>query len=279
MSHATISYGKLGVPIQLVRGPELLAADISIEVLGQGFLPAYTEGDNSGVVATDTMKNVILRHALEHDGPFTLEAFLDGLGHRFLSTYPEMEGLRLTADETPFTARSDKLFALTGHDHATAEVELRRQPGGTVEHVLARSGQVGFRLLKTTGSAFTKFARDDATTLPERRDRPLYIHLDVRWRYAEPTDAFAAGTHVAAQHVRELVLATFDDFVSESIQHLVHEMGGRILAAHAPLASVTFTAENHTFDPVPGSDPDSDRKAYTAAFPAYGLITLELTRQ
>jgi urate oxidase len=278
MSHASISYGKLRVPVQLVRGPDLLAADVSVEVLGQSFLPAYTEGDNSSVVATDTMKNVILRHALEHDEAFTLEAFLDGLGHRFLRTYPEMEGLRLTADEQPFAARSDKLFALTGTDHATAEIELRRQPGGTVDHVCVRAGQTGLRLLKTTGSAFTRFARDDATTLPERRDRPLFIHLDVGWTYDEPTDAFSPDTHVDPQAVRELVLTTFDDFVSESIQHLVHEMGTRILAAFAPLQRVGFTAENHTFDPVPGSDPGASRRAYTAAFPAYGLITLELTR-
>jgi 5-hydroxyisourate hydrolase len=56
---------------------------------------------NSNVVATDTMKNVILRRALELDGP-TLEGFLDELGHGFLGTYPEMEGLRLAARELPF---------------------------------------------------------------------------------------------------------------------------------------------------------------------------------
>ncbi|MCZ4492544.1 MAG: pucL, partial [Conexibacter sp.] len=63
MTGARISYGKLEVPVQLVRGERLLAADVSMEVLGQGFLPAYTDGDNTNVVATDTMKNVILRRA------------------------------------------------------------------------------------------------------------------------------------------------------------------------------------------------------------------------
>ena len=44
------------------------------------------------------------------------------------------------------------------------------------------------------------------------------------------------------------------------------------------LEEVSFSGENHTHDPVPGSDPRRDRRAYTAAFPAWGLITLVLSR-
>jgi urate oxidase len=286
---ARISYGKLEVPVHMVGvGPSgLLALDVSMEVLGQGFLASYTQGDNRNVVATDTMKNVILRHALEYDGS-AMEGFLDALGHRFLGTYPEMEGLRLSARELPFEpvrvggfgARSDRLFSLGGGDRAIAELELERTDGGGVGLVHARSGQVGMRLLKTTGSAFTRFARDDATTLPERADRPLYIALDVHWRYADPGDALAGdpSRYVAAEQVRDVVCAVFHEFVSESIQHLVHEMGRRLLERFAVLSEVAFRAENNTHDPVPGSDLGADRRAYTSAFPAWGLITLELTR-
>jgi urate oxidase/2-oxo-4-hydroxy-4-carboxy-5-ureidoimidazoline decarboxylase len=302
---ARISYGKLGVPVHCVgvaplRGlpevPEsplraldsgLLACEVDMEVLGQGFLAAYTEGDNRAVVATDTMKNVILRHALEHDG-CVLEGFLDALGQRFLGTYPEMEGLRLSARELPFEpvevggfgARSDRLFSLGGGDHAVAVLELERVADGGIGLVDARSGRVGLRLLKTTGSAFTRFARDEATTLPERSDRPLFIHLDVHWRYADPADALARdpARYVAAAQVRDVVATVFHEFVSESIQHLVHAMGKRLLDRYPVLREVAFTAENHTHDPVPGMDPGADRRAYTAAFPAWGLITLVLSR-
>jgi urate oxidase / 2-oxo-4-hydroxy-4-carboxy-5-ureidoimidazoline decarboxylase len=275
-----ISYGKLSVPVQCVSGARLLALDISMEVLGQGFLAAYTEGDNRSVVATDTMKNVILGHALEHDGA-TPEEFLDALGRRFLTSYPEMERLRMWAEEQPFAPvpirgePSDRLFALGGPDHAVAELELDRDG-----LIAARSGHVGMRLLKTTGSAFTRFARDDATTLPERSDRPLFIHLDVHWRYADPIEALGGdpGRYVAAVQVRDVVATVFHEFVSESIQHLVHEMGRRILDRFEGLSEVSFRAENHTYDPVPGMDPEASRKAYTSAFPAWGLITLTLTR-
>ena len=305
MTDARISYGKLAVPVHCVGLSPLhglpavresplraldsgvLAAEVSVEVLGQGFLPAYTEGDNRDVVATDTMKNVILRHALEHDGAVP-EGFLHALGHRFLSAYPEMEGLRLFARELPFEAvdvgeraeRSDRLFALRGPDHGEAELELARGEGGDIRLVAVRSGLARLQLLKTTGSAFTRFARDDATTLPERSDRPLFIHMGVHWRYADPADALArdASRYVAAAQVRDVLATVFHEFVSESIQHLVHEMGRRLLDRYPSLAEVSFAAENHTHDPVPGSDPDAPRRAYTSAFPAYGLITLTLAR-
>ena len=273
MTDARISYGKLSVPVHLVRGERLLAADVSMEVLGQGFLPAYTEGDNTSVVATDTMKNVILRRAHEYGGE-TLEGLLYDLGRGFLATYPEMEGLRLWAEAQPWVAESGRLFRRVDGDHAVATLELA-QGGALVDH---EAGHVGLRLLKTTGSAFTRFARDADTTLPERSDRPLFIHLDVRWRYGDAADAIGAG-HVASADVLALVLATFDDFVSESIQHLVHEMGRRVLAAFPALSQVSFRGENHTYDPVPGAeDADPLSKTYTSSFPAWGLITLVLNR-
>jgi urate oxidase len=75
------------------------------------------------------------------------------------------------------------------------------------------------------------------------------------------------------------VLATFDDVVSESIQHLVHEMGVRVLDAFPALSQVSFRGENHTYDPVPGAEhADPLRKTYTSPFPAWGLITLVLDR-
>jgi len=46
----------------------LFAYDAEVEVLDQTLAPAYTEGDNSLVVATDTMKNFIHEVAIEFEG-------------------------------------------------------------------------------------------------------------------------------------------------------------------------------------------------------------------
>ena len=259
-----ISYGKLSVPIQRVVAHEdgrhdLLAAEVSIEVLGENFMAAYTEGDNSAVVATDTMKNFILSRSLAYDGD-TLDGLLEHLGRGFLSTYPVMEAVRMSAKEHRFDRVSDKLFARGGDDHAVATVEL--DADGVRDR---RVGLEDLWLLKVTGSAFTRFARDENTTLPERVDRPLYIRMDVHWR-----------GDVAPGEMREELAATFDDFVSESIQHLVHEMGTRALARWPQLAEISFSAQNHTRDP---HGQEEGRKLYSAPFPAYGLITLTMGRE
>jgi urate oxidase len=251
-----ISYGKLRVPVHRITGDDVLACEVSVEVLGENFLPAYTEGDNSQVVATDTMKNFILRESLSYDGT-ALEGLLVHLGRRFIATYPVMQALRMSATELRFDRLGARIYSRSGDDHGVATVD----PDGTV-----RGGRHGMMLLKTRGSAFTKFARDEYTTLPERGDRPLFIRLDADWRYA-------GDAYVDSQDVRDHLAATFDGFVSESIQHLVHEMGTRLLADRPEIAEVSFTAENHTRDPV---GEDGDRKVYTDPFPAQGLITLTL---
>jgi urate oxidase / 2-oxo-4-hydroxy-4-carboxy-5-ureidoimidazoline decarboxylase len=251
-----ISYGKLRVPVHRIAGDDVLACEVSVEVLGENFLPAYTEGDNSQVVATDTMKNFILRESLSYDGT-ALEGLLVHLGQRFISTYPVMQALRMSAKELRFDRLGERVYSRSIDDHGVAAVE----PDGTV-----RGGRHGMMLLKTRGSAFTKFARDEYTTLPERGDRPLLIRLDADWRYA-------GDGYVDSKAVRDHLAATFDGFVSESIQHLVHEMGTRLLADRPEIAEISFTAENHTRDPV---GEESGRKVYTDPFPAQGLITLTL---
>jgi len=258
-----ISYGKLRVPVHRIEGRDVFACEVDVEVLGENFAPAYTEGDNSAVVATDTMKNFILREALHHEGA-TLEGFVAFLAARLIETYPVMEAVRVTARELRFDRIEGVVFSRSRDDRAVASVEATSAGLSG-----ARGGLEDLLLLKLTGSAFTRFARDDYTTLPERGDRPLFVRLDTTWRYADPSrplDPRAARDHLAA---------TFDGFVSESIQHLVHEMGTRLLADHDQLAEVSFTAENHTRDPV---GEEAGRRVYTDPFPAQGLITLTLGR-
>ncbi len=303
---AEISYGKAGVTFYRVyatplsglrqipessftgRKNTLFAVDVDVEVFGNNFLPAYTHGDNSNVVATDSMKNFVLKQALAFEGA-TLEAFLYFLGQEFLRAYPEMQRLRLSAREQSFVAtrvpqdgsftNSDVLFSWAHGDYSSASLEMEGD-GDTITVTDHRCGRVGLQLIKITGSSFTRFVRDQHTTLPERTDRPLFIYMDVGWKYADVTQMVGSDTsqYVAGEQVRDFVQVVFHQFVSESIQHLVHEMGQRLLKRFPQIAEVSFDAENHTPDPVAESSTDSKVKVYTHPFPAYGLIKLKLTR-
>ncbi len=122
--------------------------------------------------------------------------------------------------------------------------------------------------------------RDEYTTLPERVDRPLFIHLDVHWRYAEITDATGLDTsrYVASEQVRDVVAAVFSELVSESIQHLVWEMSERLLERFPQLAEVSFSAQNRTREPVAERADDDRVRVSSDPFPAFGTITLTRER-
>ena len=271
----------------------LMAASIDVRVLGDAFNAAYTHGDNAMVVATDTMKNVIHRESLAFTGS-TLEGWLAFLGRRFLESYPQMERLVVSGEEIRFDPSvvpdgdggfrmSPVLFERVHGDHGVASVELGRDDAGDVVVGDVRSGRVGLELVKVTGSAFAAFARDDDTTLPERRDRTLFTHLDVAWRYADPAAAIAPdpARYVGSPQVADLAAAVFDRFVSLSIQHLVHEIGTLMLERWPQLTEVSFEAQNRTWDLGQGSPegaPGSEPKVFTDPRPPFGRIGLVLRR-
>ena len=78
--------------------------------------------------------------------------------------------------------------------------------------------------------------------------------------------------------MRDLCQVTFDDFVSMSIQHLLYEMGKRLLARFPQLEEVSFEAQNRLWDTAFVSDADDRLKVYTDPRPPYGSIKLALTR-
>ena len=302
-----VSYGKQGVPVYRVfaqplrdvppipesaftgRDNNLLACEVSVEVFGDEFLPAYTHGDNAMVVATDSMKNFIIRETLNYPGP-TMEGLLHFLGTGFANTYEQMHTLTLTAREIPFApavvpnddgghAPGGNLFRLAHGDRAFVSLSIDKR-AETIVVTGHESGIRGIQLMKLTGSAFTSFLRDGYTTLPERGDRPLYITMDVSWRYGDPDDMLdpARRRYLPAEQMRDLLAATFADFVSESIQHLLHEMGQRAFRRFPQLAEIRFDALNLTRDPYGQRDDDPRIKVYSDPFPAYGRLTLAIRR-
>ena len=102
MTPMEIQYGKTRVVFFRLarRSAPPFAASVTIDVFGERFGAAYTEGDNSEVVATDTMKNFVYATAADFEGGSTDEYVLF-LGQRLLQTYPQMERIRVTAHEVP----------------------------------------------------------------------------------------------------------------------------------------------------------------------------------
>jgi urate oxidase len=274
-SHAT-PLSVSPIPESSFRGRDnlLLAGLLTVDVFGDSFWAAYTAGDNSQVVATDTMKNFVYAQALEYRGA-TAEGLVAHVARRFLEAYPQMEKLRLSYRELPYRSHSEKLLSAAPGDHAWLELLASRE--GVLE---LESGRRGLQLVKLTESAFASFARDRYTTLPERMDRPLHIYLDVFWRYRDQDTAVSGegSGYVAPEQVADHVRHTFDGFVSMSIQHLVHEMGQRLLSRFPQLAQVRFEAQNRLWD-TSAESPDGKARVFSDPKPAYGSIGLTLSRE
>ena len=290
-THAEPLTGVTPIPESPFGGREntLAAAEIEVVVHGTQFLDAYTRGDNRLVVATDTMKNFIHARSLTARAR-TLEEWLLEVGTAFLDTYPHMERLTMLGRELPFPAAivpgdggfeaSDRLFSRDRGDHGTARLELARTDDGSVVITDHESGRRELQLIKLTGSAFADFARDEHTTLPERRDRPLYIWCDIGWRYADAAHAVLAepARYVASEQVADLAVTVFHEFVSLSIQHLINEIGARMLERWPQLSEVSFDTQNRLRDLVAESSDDPTVKTYSDPRPPYGHIGLVLRR-
>jgi urate oxidase / 2-oxo-4-hydroxy-4-carboxy-5-ureidoimidazoline decarboxylase len=260
----------------------VFGANVLMLIYGDAFWPTYVTGDNTGLIATDSMKNFIQRETMNFAG-YDLESYTRFLAQRFLDTYPQAEGVQLTATEIPYgaiaagalagSAACAAAFSPSGPERATARIELRRS-GETLETVEIRSGIQGFRLLRLGGSAFYGFVRDQYTTLSDIRNRPLHMGLALDWLYSDPAAAFSQGA--IPSQVRAMVHETFHAFESGSIQQIVYQLGAKILAAIPEIAEVNLEAQNRTWDTV--CEQGETIGVFTDARPPVGVLGLTLRR-
>lgn len=267
----------------------LFGMNVKVAAEGEEFLTCFTEGDNTKVVATDSMKNFILRHAGQYEGA-TLEGFLEFTGRSFLKKYQQMTGIRVSAKQIPFDELpvctgasfepSHLVFRYSLNEQASASVEVKRSAHRIAVTSLA-SGLTGLKLIKVKGSSFYGYVKDEYTTLPESFDRPLCIYLNINWRYDNHEDAKGENPkrYVAAEQVRDIAYTIFHEENSPSIQNLIFRIGLRILERFPQLAEVRFESNNRTWETVLDEIPVSQEgKVFTEPRPPFGFQCFSMTR-
>ena len=257
------------------NGPEgqspVFGVNVLLLIYGDAFWPTYTTGDNSELVATDSMKNFIQRETMNFTVAPIWSPYCRFLGEKFLGTYPQAEGAQLTASEIPYVAdgASKVAFTPSGPDRAYARLEFGRK--GPMEIC---SGIQGFRLLRLGGSAFYGFVRDQYTTLPEIKNRPLHMWLDLEWSYTTSEAAFSKGAVTA--EVRKIVHEVFAGFESGSIQQIIYQIGEKMLQDIPAIAEIHLEANNRTWDTI--AEQGESLGVFTDARPPYGCLGLNLRR-
>jgi len=272
-------YGKGDVIVYRLRRDghspcPVFGASVMMLLYGDAFWPTYTTGDNTNLVATDSMKNFIQRETLNFTGD-DLESFTRFLAEKFLRTYPQTEGIQVSATEIPYypIPGGTMAFAPAGPDRAIARLELRRK-GTELQTVEACSGIQGFRLLRLGGSAFCGFVRDEYTTLPDIKNRPLHMWLDLEWWYTSPGAASTEGKSTA--RVRGIVQKVFQSFESGSIQEVIYQIGGKMLAELPEISEVHLEAHNRTWDSI--AEAGDNLGVFTEARPPFGCLGLRMKR-
>lgn len=271
------------------RDNTLLGMNIKVAVEGEKFLPSFTDGDNRMVVATDSMKNFILRQAGNFEGS-TQEGFLEFVGSRFLETYPQMTGIHLSSDQIPFHelqvptnehfAASRVVFRFSMDEQASVSMKLTHNKD-QIQMDDHQCSLKGLKLLKVKGSSFYGYVKDEYTTLPESFDRPLFIYLNINWRYKEFENAKGdtPNGYVAAEQVKDIAAVVFHEQNSPSIQNLIYRIGLRILKRFPQLAEVSFESNNRTWETILDEIPASgDGKVFTDPRPPYGFQCFSMTQ-
>jgi urate oxidase len=133
----------------------------------------------------------------------------------------------------------------------TRQVELVAREGAGLS---IKSGIDKLLVLKSTGSAFYGFHRDEYTALPETWDRILSTEVKADWNWRTFTSldevkSKAGEFDPAWNKAREITLATFAKDESASVQNTMYKMCDQILASVPLVESVEYSLPNkHYFE-------------------------------
>ncbi|WP_428374706.1 factor-independent urate hydroxylase [Lichenicoccus sp.] len=242
------SYGKGRVRVMRVHrdGDYNEVRELTVHTMLEGdFAAAYTEADNRQVIATDTIKNmsyVIAREAMTDSA----EQYGERLARGFLERYAQVERATVTMHETKWLRASfggrphPHGFVLDNNGRCYARVEATR------EAVSVTSGITGYTFMKSTGSGWENFVRDEYTTLPDTSDRIAATAMDATWRWSRvPADCPATNAAILGT-----MLEVFATTYSHSVQDSLWRMGEAALAACPALEEVRLACPNKHYLPV-----------------------------
>jgi len=276
-------YGKDGIRLVLVRRggsgsdrDEL--RDLTVDVRLEGdFDAVHTQGDNSAVLATDTMRSTVYALAQDHLTG-AIEDFGIALGRRYLEAAPAADVAEVTLREHGWTRTdvdgSPHPHAFTAGPASSVTAVVATSRTGPVE---VRSGIAGLTVLKTTDSAFSGFLRDEFTVLAETEDRILATELTADWAYLEGSAPSYDDVRATA---RRALLESFATHDSKSVQHTLYAVGDAVLVACGEVAEVSLRMPNkhHIAVDLSPLGVENDRAVFVATDRPFGVIEGTVTR-
>jgi len=238
----THRYGKAKVRVfkKLQQDGIHTPKELEVKTLLEGdFGASYTKDDNRLVVATDTIKNTVNFLAHQQLGDET-EPFAIALAQHFLKKYSHVSSVTIETFE-----RIWERMTVDGQPSSTNFISGGK--GVPWTRTIADSNAIettsGIRdlvVLKTSGSAWERFWRDELTTLPDTNDRLLSTSLTSNWLYGTAPASYAA----ANARIIEAMLGVFASRYSPSVQATLYHMGEAALKACSEISQISLTMPN-----------------------------------
>jgi len=236
-------YGKHRVRLMKVtrhaHGNDVHEWTVAILLRGD-FTTAHTEGDNSKILATDTMKNTVYWVARQSKAT-TPEAYSCELIDYILERNPQVASAhvsiqahlwkRLTVDGAPHP----NTFMRGSNEVQTTSIERARDRAFDI-----RAGLSGLNLLKTANSAFSGFIRESLTSLPETEDRVFGTVVEAEWHYTDANIDYAS----TRTQTREILLRTFANHKSKSVQQTLYAMAEEVFNSVSAIDEIHITMPN-----------------------------------
>ena len=236
------NYGKSEIRLVKVKRDterhELWDLDVRVTFEGD-FDAAHIEGDNSLLLATDTMRNTVYALAKDHLTG-SIEGFGLALVDHFLEVGPTVTGVRVEITQFVW----DRI-EVDGRPHEHSFIRGRGERRATVSGEAGgeRSVEAGIGdvyVIKTTNSGFEGFLHERFTTLPETNDRILATIVTARWIY-NTTDA---NFDRLWNDVLQRTLETFTDHYSPSVQNTLYRMGKAVLEEFPEVERLWYSFPN-----------------------------------
>ncbi|HKX30742.1 MAG TPA: urate oxidase [Blastocatellia bacterium] len=273
------NYGKSRIRMVRVarHGDRHDLQDLTVNISFEGdFEAAHTSGDNFKILPTDTMKNTV--YALAGQVPMIeeIDSFALRLADHFLDHHSQISRviIEIAENQWPRIAVGGK-----PHQHSftkgSDEKRLARIMA-TREETTVESGIEDLLVLKTTMSGFFSFLKDEYTTLAETADRIFSTAIKATWLYSRPSAASAAIWH----GTRQLILETFAQHDSLSVQHTLYAIGQAVLESYEDLIEISLSMPNRHCLRVDLSPfgMDNNNEIFVPTDEPHGLIEARLTK-
>jgi urate oxidase len=266
------NYGKSDVRlVKVYRDTERHdLTEVRVDVALEGdFEAAHLEGDNTDLLATDTMRNTVYALAKDHlEGE--IETFGLKLVDHFLEAGPKVIGVRID-----FTEHLWDRIMVDGEEHEHSFVRAAGVRTATVSGDESGARRVeagidGLIVLKTTNSGWENYLHEEFTTLPETDDRILSTVVTAKWVYESTELDFGE----IWREVKEQVLTTFTDHYSPSMQNTLYVMGKAVLERFSAIEKIHFSFPNrhHILYNLERFGMENDKEIFHGDPEPYGLI-------